>query len=355
MHYESISITKPLLPKFEELEEEIKEILSTGQITNGKYVSIIESLVAEYIGVKQVVAVSSCTLGLILALQSAGLKGKIIIPSFTFSATGHSLWWNGLEPVFVDCCPNTFNIDVTKIEEQLTEDVSCILAVHIFGNPADVKELEKIAHKYNLYLLFDAAHGFGGTFDGKTLGSFGDAEVFSLSPTKLLVAGEGGLITTNNRELANKIRIARNYGDPGTYNCKNIGLNARMSEFHAILAIKSLPLVKKNIYRRQSIVQRYIKNLSNIPGISFQQINPQAESTFKDFSILIDRDKFGMDRDSLADILMSKNISSRRYFYPPLHRQDVYRKYFSQYDKLLPNTNYVSFNILNLPIYFGLT
>ncbi|HLY18363.1 MAG TPA: DegT/DnrJ/EryC1/StrS family aminotransferase [Bryobacteraceae bacterium] len=221
----------PTLPPLARIVTEYREFYHQGLITNGKLVERLEAAVCERLGVRHCVAVSSCTSGLMLVMKAFGLRGEVILPSFTFFATGHAVLWNGLTPVFADCDRQTWNIDPRAVERAITPQTAAILAVHLYGNPAAVTELEWIAGKHGIPLLFDAAHAFGASYKGQSVGQFGDAEVFSLSPTKLLVAGEGGLVATNDALLAHKLRAGRNYGDLGAYDPMLLGLNARMTEF----------------------------------------------------------------------------------------------------------------------------
>lgn len=347
---EAIPITKPTLPKYQELETEIGEIVSSGMLTNHTHVRTFEEKAAEYLGAKYVVAVSSCTSGLMLSIKLMGLKGEIILPSFTFHATAHAIEWNGLKLKFVDIDPETYLIDPEKVEENITSKTSAICGVHTFGNPCDIDHLQDIATDHNLKLYFDAAHGFGSKYKGKNVGCFGDAEVFSLSPTKLVVAGEGGLVATNDKELRDKLVLGRNYGDGGNYNCAFAGFNARMSEINALMATHTLKNVENNVKQRNYLVSRYKKLLKDIPGIGFQKITNGARTTYKDFSIYIDPEQFGMDRNVLNEKLAVQSINSKKYFYPPVHKQDAYSDYISC-DKNLPVTNQISENVLSLPLW----
>ena len=251
-----IPILRPHLPEFNELADSLKEVYQSGQITNGNNVRKFEEKTAEYLGVAHCVAVSSCTAGLMLSAMALNLSGEIIMPSFTFAATGHAMLWNGLKPVFADCLEDTFNIDPHKVEEKISPKTSAVLVTHIFGNPADIESLRDVANKHKLRLVFDAAHAFGSCYQNKKVGRNGDVEIFSLSPTKLLIAGEGGLVTTDDKDLAENIRIGRNYGDPGDYDCKFAGFNSRMTEWNAIIGLKSLNLLERNIARRFSAVKQ---------------------------------------------------------------------------------------------------
>ncbi len=344
-----IPITEPTISSISALKKKYEEVLRSRMITNSKYVKEFEKNVAEYLGVKYAVAVSSCTSGLMLIIKSLELKGEVILPSFTFHATAHSVVWNGLKPIFVDCDPKTYNIDPKEVEKAITKKTSAILAVHLFGNPANTEDLERIAKKHNLKLIFDAAHAFGAKRRGKNVGGFGDAESFSLSPTKLLTSGEGGIIATNNKDLAEKLKVARNYGDSGNYDCEFTGFNARMSEFNAILGIETLRMLEKNVNRRNKIANIYKSELSKIPGISFQYISPSDRSTFKDFSIYIDENKFGMTRDELYDAVLKENIVVKKYFYPPVHLQKAYKNIKTLHK--LDNTENITSRVFSLPLY----
>lgn len=346
-----IPITKPTLPAFEDFEDEFKSFFSSGMITNGKLVKELEEKLQQFLGVKHVIAVSSCTSGLMLVMKALGLKGEVILPSFTFSATGHAVLWNGLIPRFVEVDPEDYTIDTKKIKEAINENTSAILGVHLFGCPAQVKELEKIAKEYNLKLIFDAAHAMGSKVGPVFVGNFGDAEIFSCSPTKLMVTGEGGIVTTNDDELARKIRIGRTYGDPGDYNCEFPGLSARMSEFNALLGIKSLKNLEENIKNRNKLVELYKKKLAVFPGITFQKTDYDLINTYKDFSILIDPELFKLNRDLLGEKLKEEGIQTKNYFYPPLHEQKAYATFRKEHENKLNLTEKISRNSLSLPLY----
>ena len=347
-----VPLVRPTLPKYDEkLAYQVSEILRTGMLTKGKYLREFEERLAEYFNVKHAVAVSSCTLGLLLTYHGLGLKGKVIVPSFTFMATVHPLPWVGAEPVFVDIDPGTWNIDPAKVKAAITEDTTAIIAVHNFGNPAPIAELESIARRYRLKLIFDAAHGAGSRYRGRPVGGFGDAEIFSLSPTKLLVAGEGGVVATNNDDLAEHIRVGREYGNPGNYDSVFPGLNARLPEFNAILGLRSLEMLEENTQRRNRVAAAFRERLSHLPGLSFQQIHPEDRSSYKDFSVLVDEVTFGLTRDELAKALRAENIDTRKYHDPPVHTHKAYRHLYERYRDPLPITDDVAHKSLSLPIW----
>lgn len=348
---EEINIVSPTLPKLEDISPQINEILSTGNLTNdSRYVREFERELTSFLGVKHVVAVANATLGLMLVLQALDLEGEVIVPSFTFSATVHALMWNDLRPVFVDIDPQTYNLDPHRVAESITSRTSAILAVHVYGNPCDVKVLEKLARDHGLKLIFDSAHAFGSSCAGERVGRFGDAEVFSFHATKILPTGEGGAVATNDAELQKRLSWGRNFGNPGDDECRFAGLNGKMPEFSAILGLEGVKRVEEYIDHRNEMAKSYIRRLKKIPGISFQRLTPGCRSTYQFFSILLEPKEFGVNRDQLNTALGREDIVTRKYFHPPLHRHRAYREFKNRYNGRLPVTNAVSDNILCLPI-----
>jgi dTDP-4-amino-4,6-dideoxygalactose transaminase len=352
---ERFRFIQPTLPSMSDVLQTYDGAYQRALITNGDLVARFESAAAEWLGVPHCVAVSSCTSGLILVLRALGLAGEVIIPSFTFFATAHAARWNGLQPVFADCDADTWNIDPADVERRITPRTTGIMAVHLYGNPCNVDALERIAKKHNLKLIFDAAHAFGTQYRGVRVGGFGDAEVFSLSPTKLLVAGEGGLVATRDAKLAETLRIMRNYGDRGNYDPDWQGLNARMPEFNAALALAGLPMMEEKLRARNRVAAMYTERLRTLPGTKFQSVDPKDGHTYKDYSVHLTPAEFGMNRDELAGALLAENIETKKYFWPPLHKQRLYRAYYDPAVGGLTNTDYVTSNILSLPIYESLS
>ena len=354
-----LPIVRPTLPAYDALSDAVAELFETGMLTKGKYLREFEEAMADYIGVKHAVAVSSCTIGLLLTYQALRLgsgqalelKGEAIVPSFTFMATVHPLVWNGVEPVFVDIDPMTWNIDPQQIEEAITPRTSAIVAVHNFGNPADVEALEDIARRHGVRLVFDAAHGYGSLYKGRPVGGFGDAEVFSSSPTKLLVTGEGGMVTTNDDEIARRIRVGREYGNPGDYGSEFAGVNARMQEFSAILGLKSLEMLEENAQERNKVAEAFRSRLDKLPGLSFQKVEEGNRSSYKDFSMAVEESDFGLSRDELAQALRAENIDTRRYHDPPVHTHQAYQSPISNLQSKLPVTESLAPRSISLPIY----
>jgi dTDP-4-amino-4,6-dideoxygalactose transaminase len=348
---ERFRFCRPLLPSLDKAMKFYQAAYANGTITNASLVEHLEAAVAERLQTKYCVAVSSCTSGLMMVMRALGLTGEVIVPSFTFFATGHAALWNGLRPVFADCNDETWNVDPVDVERNITERTSAILVVHLYGNPCDVEVLERLASRHRLKLIFDAAHAFGSRYRDRSVGGFGDAEVFSLSPTKLLVAGEGGLVTTNDATLARIIRSMRNYGDSGAYDPEWLGMNARMSEFNAALALAGLSLMEAKVARRNGIAKMYTSLLAQLPGVRFQKVFPGDLSTYKDYSIHVSSDAFGMTRDALADALLAEKIETKKYFFPPLHRQQLYSSF---QNTALVHTDHVTDGIVSLPIYESL-
>ncbi len=345
-----LNIVRPVLPSFEELQSEIQEIFRSGMVTKGRHVAKFEQAIAEHLRVKHAVAVSSCTLGLMLTYQGLGLVGEVIVPGFTFMATVSSLVWAGLTPVFADVNPHTTNLDPAAAETAITPRTSAIVAVHNFGNPAEIEELASIANKHGLKLIFDAAHGFGALYKGVPVGPQGDAQVYSLSPTKLLIAGEGGIVATNSGSLAESIRIGREYGNDGKYGSDFAGLNARMPELSALLGIHSLRNLERAAEHRNHVADLYRRELGQLSGISFQEIAEGNRSSYREYSIMIDGESFGVNRDLLALAMSAENIDTRKYYDPPVHRHKAYTR-FAATGTALDETDLLAARSLSLPMW----
>lgn len=348
---EKLPFMRPTLPPPAVVEGPIRQCLETGMLTKGMYLDQFEQKLASYLGVKHAVGVSSCTTGLMLVYKCLGLTGEVVVPSFTFMATVHPLVWQGVTPVFVDIDPETWNIDPAQVEAAITPRTSAIVGVHVFGNPAAVEALEAIARRHHLALIFDAAHGFGAMHQGRPVGGNGVAEVFSASPTKLLVTGEGGVVATNDDTLAQQLRVAREYGNDGTYDSIMPGINARMQEFSAILGLYGLDILEDNARQRNALAQRYQAQLADLPGVSFQRIVDGNRSSYKDYTIRIDPQDFGLDRDTVKAALDVEGIDTRLYYVPPVHKHTTYRELIARQRPHLPVTNRVAEQVLSLPMY----
>ncbi len=344
-----LPFARPTSPPLEDVTALLQKSYDAGILTNGPLVRSLEERLADRLGVSNVVAVNTCTSGLMLVVQAVteGRPGSVVLPSFTFSASAHAVSWNGRAPKFVECLPDSLQIDLADTANML-DDASALLATHIFGAPCNPEGVTAIALARGVPVIFDAAHALGSMSRGKAVGGFGTAEVFSLTPTKPLVAGEGGIVSTNDAALAETLRIGRDYGNPGNYNTRFPGLSARMSEFHAAVALLSLDLLDDSLSRRNEIAMLYRNALADVPGIRVQEVADEDFSTYKDFTILVDAQQFGVTRDVLARALRSDGIDTRNYFDPPVHQQDSYS---ALEHRSLPVTDRVAQQAIALPMF----
>lgn len=349
---EKVPIIRPTVGKYaHELTKNIEKILSSNMLSGVDiYTKELEERLSNVLDAKSVIALSSCTAAMILTIQALGLKDKeIILPSFTFSATAHMVYWNRCKLKFVDVDLNTFNISVESVNEAINSKSGAILGVHLYGNPCDLHGLMELSEDHNIPLLIDGAHALGSKYRSKSIGALATATAYSASPTKLFSTIEGGFISTDDFELAETLKRSRNYGNYPDYTCELPGLNARLSEINAIVGLVQIDDLSTYIKNRNRYAEIYRGELSEIPGISFQKVDNRDLSTYKDFCIIIDCEKFGMNRDDLASVLLKENIQTKFYFYPPIHQLDAYKGIAS--DKDLPNTTYLSKNVLSLPIF----
>ncbi|HEX5938368.1 MAG TPA: DegT/DnrJ/EryC1/StrS family aminotransferase [Actinomycetota bacterium] len=349
-----LPLARPRVASPDAVARDVKSILTDGALTNGPFVRRLEEQAATYLGVRHCVAVASCTTGLMLLLRAAELGGEVVMPSFTFAASAHAVDWNGLQPVFTDIDTHSLTLDPESVGHAIGMRTSAILATHVYGTPCDVEALTEIAHEHGLRLFFDAAHAFGSRRGGRMIGGFGDAEVFSLSPTKPLVAAEGGIIATDDDLLAERCRIGRDYGNPGDYDCRFVGLNARMSELHAATALASFGDLEERVMARGRLAAAYREALSGVRGISFPTVRAQDRSTYKDLALLVEPGAFGAPATRLADALSAEGIETRRYYEPPVH---VMRAYEGRGRRAgdLPVTAWAAARALCLPLWDGMT
>lgn len=334
------------------IARDIESILRSRVLTKGKVVRAYEEALEDRLRVRNVIATANCTIGLALLYKALGLSGIVIVPSYTFMATVHAVVWAGARPVFADVDPETWTLDPQSVLRAITPDLAAIVAVPIFGASGDNQTLEHIASEANVDLLFDSAHGIGSTYRGVPLGGNGKAEVFSTSPTKVLVTGEGGLVSTNDDALASEIRALVEYGNDGQFDSIAPGLNGRLSDIHAAIGLRNLEILDELLERRWALVDQYKRMLQNEPGIVLQRITLGDTSSYKDFTILI-TDDFGLSADELASLLSrSFGIETKRYFSPAVHRQRPYREIKGQ---PLPVTEKLERQAISLPLWPGLS
>lgn len=328
----------------------VNDMLDRHWLTNnGPFVQELEQKLAEYLGVTHCIVMCNATIALEITERALNLHGEVIVPSFTFVASAHSLQWQEITPVFCDIDPVTHNIDPYKIESLITPRTTGILGVHVWGRACQVEVLQSIADQHKLKLLFDAAHAFGSTHAGKMIGGFGDAEVFSFHATKFFNSFEGGAVTTNNDGLAKKIREMRNFGFAGLDTVVEVGTNGKMSEVSAAMGLTSLESLAEFIEINHQNYLTYVKELTDIPGIQLIKYNEQENNNYQYIVVEIDKREFGIDRDLLARILNAENIRARRYFFPGCHQMEPYRSYFPNAGLVLPETEKLTQKVLQLP------
>jgi len=342
-----IRLVEPRVPRPAELLRGVVEILGSGQLTNASQVTRFEAAAAEYLEVEHCVALSSCTAGLMLLGRCLDLSGEVILPSLTFFASGHALLWNNLEPVFADCDSDTLQISAGSAGQGLTSRTSAILGVHLYGCPAPIDDLERLADTAGVPLIFDGAHAWGARWKGRSVASYGAATVYSLSPTKQLTAGEGGIVATGDRHLAEALRKARNYGKGTSYDCDILGLNARMTELQGLMARLGLYGLDREISRRRALAAVYEEELGGVAGVRLQHTPAQAWNSHKDFPLIVRPE----DRPRIEAALETEGVETRRYFDPPLHRQKLYRRFFAE---PLPHTEAVSDGVICIPLHGGM-
>jgi len=342
-------VGRPNIGDRERLLTRINDLLDRRWLSNhGPYVQELEQRIAEMLSVKHCILTCNATIALEIAIRAIGLKGEVIVPSFTFIATAHALQWQGITPIFCDIDPETHNIDPIQAKNLITPQTSGILGVHLWGRACDITALTNIANQYNLKLLFDAAHAFSCSYQGRMIGNFGSAEVFSFHATKFFNTFEGGAITTNDDDLAARIRLMKNFGFSGHDNVIHIGTNGKMSEVSAAMGLTSLESLDEFVSVNYNNYLSYKDSLSDIPGIGLITYDPSERNNYQYIVLEVDDMKAGITRDQLMQVLWGENVLARRYFYPGCHRMEPYRSSFSHIPQL-PKTEWLSQRILSLP------
>jgi dTDP-4-amino-4,6-dideoxygalactose transaminase len=347
---EQLHVGRPNIGNRQHFFERINDMLDRRWLTNnGPYLEELEKKLAAFLNVKHCVAMCNATIALEIAARALGLHGEVILPSFTFIATAHALQWQEITPVFCDVDPITHNIDPAKIENLITPRTTGILGVHVWGRACDIEKMSVIAQKHGLKLMFDAAHALGSTYQGQMIGGFGDAEVFSFHATKFFNSFEGGAVTTNNDDLAEKIRSMRNFGFAGLDYVKDLGTNGKMSEISAAMGLTSFESLSEFVEINHSNYLDYSKGLCGITGIRLTKYDENERNNYQYIVIEVDGNQAGVDRDLLVKILNAEKILSRRYFYPGCHQMEPYRSYFPNAGLVLPETEKLTLKVLQLP------
>jgi len=347
---ERVHLLRPTLPPFERLEPTLREVYASGLVTKGRVLAEYERALADHLGVRHAVGVASCTAGLMLVFDRYR-GGRIVLPSFTFMATAMAAVWAGLEPVFADIDPDTWCLSPAAAEAALTSDTAVVAPVHVFGVPADTDAFEELGRRHSVDVVYDAAHGFGARRGGAPVGRQGLAQVFSTSPTKLLITGEGGVVATDDDALAERVVVGREYGTPGTYDALFAGFNARLPEASALLGLEGLGLLEAEAERRNELAAVYRGLLGELPGIAFQRIRAEDRSSFKDFSLRVRAAEFGLTRDQLAAALDAEGIDTRAYYVPPVHRLTAFAAAGAAFEERLPETARLCDEVITLPAY----
>ena len=331
------------------LFERLNDLLDRRWLTNdGPYVKEFEQRIGQLVGAEHCIAVSSGTMGLQLATRALGVSGQVIVPSFTFVATVHALTWLGLEPVFCDVDPLTHTMDPDDLARALTANTGGIVGVHLWGHPCDIERVSGFARAHELPLVFDAAHALGCSYRGRPVGSFGNAEVFSFHATKVVNAGEGGAITTNDEELARRLRLMRNFGFAEYDTVIELGTNAKMSELSAAMGLSSLDSLDEFLATNRRNYLRYRDELADVPAIRLMQ-HDETERHNHHYVVVEVADGAELRRDDLVAVLHAENVLARRYFHPGCHRLDAYRTHDGVPVTGLPVTEDLASRILVLP------
>lgn len=351
-----ITVTSPLLPNLDDFNTMLKDIWNSKWITNnGSFHKQLEKELAEYLKVPYISLFTNGTLPLITALQAMRITGEVITTPYSFVATTHSLWWNGIRPVFVDIDPATGNIDPDKIEAAITPKTTAIMPVHVYGKPCDTKRIQNIADKYGLKVIYDAAHAFGVEVNGESILNAGDMSTLSFHATKVYNTIEGGALVMHDEKTKRRIDYLKNFGFAGETEVVAPGINSKMDEIRAAYGLLNLRLVDACIEARHQAAIRYREALRNVEGITFMDDMPGVKHNYSYFPIFVDAEKYGMTRDELYFKMKDKNVLGRRYFYPLISEFTTYRGLPSANPDNLPNAYKMANSVICLPMHHELS
>ena len=356
MNKDIITVTSPLLPNLDEFTESLKEIWGSKWITNnGQFHQKLEAALAEYLKVPYVSLFTNGTLPLLTALQALRITGEVITTPYSFVATTHALWWNGIKPVFVDIDPSTGNIDPQKIEAAITPRTTAILPVHVYGKPCDTEAIQAIADKYGLKVIYDAAHAFGVEVNGESLLNAGDMSTLSFHATKVFNTIEGGAMVMHDEKTKQRIDYLKNFGFANEIEVVGPGINSKMDEIRSAYGLLNLKQVDAAIAARQKVAVAYREALRNVDGISFWDDMPGVRHNYSYFPIFVDAEKYGMTRDELYMKMKDQGVWGRRYFYPLISEFSTYRGLESSRPENLPNAHMMADTVICLPMHHALT
>ena len=349
----SIMVTRSSMPPMEEYIAEISDIWESRWLTNmGVKHQAFQAALQEFLGAPNIDLFTNGHMALELSLQALNLSGEVITTPFTFASTTHAIVRNGLEPVFCDIDPNDYTMDVTKLEHLITDRTSAIMPVHVYGNVCNVEEIERIAHKYGVKVIYDAAHSFGVRYQGKSTAVFGDVSCFSFHATKVFHSIEGGAACFHDRELGEKLSRLKNFGIRDAECVDGVGSNAKMNEFCAAMGLCNLRHVEGEIAQRKAVAERYRERLEGISGVQLNPIQPGVTPNYAYFPVVFHEAEFGSTRNEVFDALQRVDVYSRKYFYPLTNTFDCFH---GKYDvEQTPVARHIANRVLTLPIYADL-
>ena len=356
MEEKLITVTSPLLPSLEEFVPMLRDIWDRKWLTNnGHYHRELERALCEYLKVPYISLFTNGTLPLMCALQALRVTGEVITTPYSFVATTHALWWNGIKPVFVDIDPETCNLDPDKIEAAITPRTTAIMPVHVYGNPCDTARIQAVADKYGLKVIYDAAHAFGVEVDGKSILEAGDMSTLSFHATKVYNTVEGGALVCHDERTKQRIDYLKNFGFAGETTVIAPGINGKMDEVRSAYGLLNLRQVDAAIAARRRVAVRYREALRGIPGLRVMEDMPGVRHNYSYFPVFVDAAAYGMTRDELYFKMKEHGVLGRRYFYPLITDFSTYRGLESARPENLPVATRIADSVICLPMYHDLT
>lgn len=351
-----ITVTSPLLPPLDDFIPYLEDIWDRKWLTNnGHYHQKLEQALCEYLKVPYISLFTNGTLPLMCALQALRITGEVITTPYSFVATTHSLWWNGIKPVFVDIDPVTCNLDPEKIEAAITPKTTAIMPVHVYGKPCDTVRIQEIADKYGLKVIYDAAHAFGVEVNGKSILESGDMSTLSFHATKVYNTIEGGALVCHDEQTKKRIDYLKNFGFAGETTIVAPGINGKMDEVRSAYGLLNLKQVDSAIEARRKVAVQYRDALKDIPGIRFMEDMPGVRHNYSYFPIFINAEEYGLTRDELYFKLKENDVLGRRYFYPLISEFSTYRGLESAHPDNLPIANRIANSVICLPMHTNLS
>lgn len=350
-----ITVTSPLLPSLDDFIPYLEDIWDRKWLTNnGHYHQKLEQALCEYLKVPYISLFTNGTLPLMCALQALRITGEVITTPYSFVATTHSLWWNGIKPVFVDIDPVTCNLDPEKIEAAITPKTTAIMPVHVYGKPCDTVRIQEIADKYGLKVIYDAAHAFGVEVNGKSILESGDMSTLSFHATKVYNTIEGGALVCHDEQTKKRIDYLKNFGFAGGTTIVAPGINGKMDEVRSAYGLLNLKQVDSAIEARRKVAVQYRDALKDIPGIRFMEDMPGVRHNYSYFPIFINAEEYGLTRDELYFKLKENDVLGRRYFYPLISEFSTYRGLESAKRENLSIAVKIADSVICLPMYHNL-